>query len=228
MPYPVARPARMVVRTPMKGVVMSTTNAVPEHISTPVDVSAAAGPRTPTTGGVDPSQSRFARRSLAALRLATGAVFLWAFLDKAIGLGYATATERSWLSGGSPTNGFLGHVVVGPFQALFRSWAGAGWADLGFMLGLGAVGSAVVLGVGLRISAVAGGVLMLLMWAAEWPPARFDATGAATGSSNPLVDYHVVYALALIVIAATAAGRTWGLGRRWAALPVVQRLPWLR
>jgi thiosulfate dehydrogenase [quinone] large subunit len=204
---------------------MSTTDAVQDLFAPPTEPGTQ---HAVSPGGHAAAEGTAARRSLAVLRIATGAVFLWAFLDKAIGLGYATPTGRSWLSGGSPTRGFLGNVVVGPFQSLFRSWSGATWADIAFMVGLGAVGLAVVLGVGLRVSAVAGSVMMAFMWAAEWPPARFDSAGEATGSSNPFVDYHVIYALALIVLAATAAGRTWGLGSRWAALPVVQRLSWLR
>ena len=34
--------------------------------------------------------TRTAARALAVLRIATGFVFLWAFLDKTFGLGYAT------------------------------------------------------------------------------------------------------------------------------------------
>jgi thiosulfate dehydrogenase [quinone] large subunit len=47
-------------------------------------------------------------------------------------------------------------------------------------------------------------------------------------STNPLIDYHVIYAIALIVVAVTSAGNTWGLGRSWAALPFVQRRQWAR
>jgi hypothetical protein len=36
----------------------------------------------------------------------------------------------------------------------------------------------------------------------------------------------VIYAIALIVVAVTSAGNTWGLGRSWAALPFVQRRQW--
>jgi thiosulfate dehydrogenase [quinone] large subunit len=46
-------------------------------------------------------------------------------------------------------------------------------------------------------------------------------------STNPLVDYHIIYALALIALAVTFAGHTWGLGRRWAGLRFVQRNRWL-
>src|SRR5690606_34829688 len=137
----------------------------------------------------------------------------WAFLDKTFGLGYATPGERAWINGGEPTAGFLSGLEAGPFRETFQGWAGAGWADWLFMAGLLGIGVAVVLGIGLRISAVAGSLMMLLMWAAEWPPARFTVEGDPTMSSNPIVDYHIIYALVLIVCAATYAGRTFGLGR---------------
>src|SRR5690349_14676160 len=148
-----------------------------------------------------PTLTRTAGRLLAVLRIATGFVFLWAFLDKAFGLGYATTPERAWITGGSPTKGFLSSVDVGPFAGAFRSWAGAPWADWLFMLGLLGIGLAVLLGVGLRIAAVAGAVQVLLMWAAEWPLARFTEAGAPSTSTNPIIDYHIIYALVLIVLA---------------------------
>ncbi|MCP2197238.1 DoxX family membrane protein [Lentzea flava] len=166
--------------------------------------------------------------SLAVLRIATGLLFLWAFFDKAFGLGYATQEKNAWFSGGSPTKGFLGRVNVGPFQETFRDWAGAWWADTLFMVGLLAIGVALVLGIGLRVAAVTGSLMMLLMWAAEWPPAQHDSAGELTMSTNPLIEYHVIYALVLIVVAATASGATWGLATWWAGLPLVKSNPWLR
>jgi thiosulfate dehydrogenase [quinone] large subunit len=38
----------------------------------------------------------------------------------------------------------------------------------------------------------------------------------------------VIFALLLITLAVVSAGDTWGLGRRWAALPVVRDHAWLR
>lgn len=61
---------------------------------------------------------------LAGLRLLTGFVFLWAFLDKTFGFGYATGSGRGWIDGGSPTEGFLGGVAVGPMESTFHDWAG--------------------------------------------------------------------------------------------------------
>lgn len=169
-----------------------------------------------------------AARPLAILRIVTGLVFLWAFVDKAFGLGYSTASERAWFNGGSPTKGFLGHVAVGPLESTFHSWAGAAWADWLFMLGLLAIGVALVLGVGLRIAAVSTALMMLMMWAAEWPLAQHTSAGEPSGSTNPLIDYHVIYAIVAIVLAYAAAGDTWGLGRMWAKLPFVHANQWLR
>jgi thiosulfate dehydrogenase [quinone] large subunit len=202
---------------------MSTTNVAQDLFSSPAAKDGAAvSPPLPV------STHPLAARSLALLRIATGFVFLWAFLDKLIGLGYSTTGAKSWLSGGSPTTGFLGHADLGPFQSFFRGLAGSTLVDVAFMACMLGVGVAVIAGVGLRLSAIAGGAMMLMMWAAEWPLARFTSEGAPAGSSNPLIDYHIIYALALVVVAATAAGSTWGLGARWASLPVVRRFSWLR
>ena len=168
-----------------------------------------------------------AARFLAVFRVVLGFEFLWAFLDKTFGLGYATPAARAWINGGSPTKGFLSRVAVGPLEGTFHSIAGAAWADWLFMAGLLGIGIALIFGIGLRISAVSGTVMMLLMWAAEWPLAKLTSAGEPTMSTNPIVDYHIIYALALIALAVTFAGNVWGLGRRWAGLRFVQRNRWL-
>src|ERR1700712_1347800 len=143
-----------------------------------------------------------APRAVDILRIALSFIFLWPFLDKLFGLGYSTAGAKSWISGGSPTKGFLGHVETGPFQSAFRSIAGAGWADWLFMLGLLGIGAALLTGIALRLTAAAGAVLLLLMWAAEWPLARLNSAGDPTSSTNPILDDHLIFAICLIVIAA--------------------------
>ncbi|GGM96895.1 DoxX family membrane protein [Streptomyces fuscichromogenes] len=166
--------------------------------------------------------------TLASLRLLTGFVFLWAFLDKTFGFGYATPPGKGWIDGGSPAKGFLGSVAAGPMRSTFHSWAGDTWADWLFMLGLLGVGVALTAGVALRLAAVAGTAMMALMWLAEWPPAKHLADGSASMSSNPFVDYHLIYAVALIALAACSAGDALGLGHLWAKLPLVRRSRWLR
>ncbi|GAA5026354.1 DoxX family protein [Microbacterium fluvii] len=198
-----------------------TTHAVP----TGTTLTAGAAKAT-TAAKAIPLQdtivtSLTGRRWLAVTRLATGFIFLWAFLDKTFGLGFSTPVERAWVNGGAPAQGFLGsEAVTGPLQPWFASLA-TPLADWMFMAGMLGIGAAVMLGIGLRVSAVAGSVMMLLMYLAEWP----FAYGA--GSTNPLVDYHIIYALALVLVAVLAAGDTWGLGAWWKSLPVVQSMRWL-
>lgn len=167
-----------------------------------------------------------AARGLAVLRMAVGFIFLWAFLDKMFGLHYSTPTAKAWIRGGSTTGGFLKHVEVGPLQSLFRSMAGAQWADWLFMLGLLGIGVAIIAGVAVRAAAASGIVLVAFMWLATFPLAQFTSTGAATASTNPIVDEHVMDALVLLVLALTYAGTTLGLGRRWARIPFVSRHRW--
>jgi thiosulfate dehydrogenase (quinone) large subunit len=166
---------------------------------------------------VETTRRKATRYTLAALRLALGWVFLWAFIDKMFGLGMATPAKGAWIDGGSPTKGFLGNAVAGPFEGFYHSIAGAAWADWLFMTGLAAIGTALILGIGMRVAAVAGSALLVMMWTAVLPP-----------ENNPFMDDHLVYAGVLIVLALTAAGDTLGLGKLWSRLTIVKRLPWLK
>jgi uncharacterized membrane protein YphA (DoxX/SURF4 family) len=47
------------------------------------------------------------------LRLVLGFIFLWAFVDKVFGLGFATASSKAWIHGASPTAGFLMFFLTG-------------------------------------------------------------------------------------------------------------------
>lgn len=179
--------------------------------------SAAADSTTATTSVVGVREG-----AIAALRIGTGFVFLWAFLDKTFGLHYSTPSAKAWIHGGSPTKGFLANVGVGPWQSMFHAWAGKEWADWLFMLALLGIGLALVLGVGLRLAAIAGVALVTLMWFAVFPIAQHASDGTATGSVNPFVDEHVMDALALIAIAAFGTGSRLGLGAWWARLPIVR------
>lgn len=168
-----------------------------------------------------------AARALAVLRISTGFVFLWAFLDKTFGLGYSTPSAKAWIHGGSPTKGFLSSIDVGPFQSAYHTMAGTWWADWLFMLGMVAIGVALIAGFAMRIAAAAGVLIMAMMWFGEYPLAQHTSAGAPSASTNPLTDYHFIYAVVLVVLAACYAGYTWGIGRRWAKLPIVQRHRWL-
>ncbi|MFL6272156.1 MAG: hypothetical protein ACJ75A_18815 [Actinomycetes bacterium] len=158
-----------------------------------------------------------ATKFLAVFRVVLGFEFLWAFLDKTFGLGYATPAAKAWINGGSPTKGFLSRVAVGPLEGTFHTIAGAAWADWLFMAGLLGLGTALLLGVAMRLAAASGALLLVLMWTVVLPPAN-----------NPFMDDHLVYAMLLVILAAAGAGTTLGLATTWGRIPLVRRHGWLR
>lgn len=183
-----------------------------EPRSQPRHTTPVAETTTPVTRG-----NRFADYVWAVTRISLGWIFLWAFLDKAFGLGRATPAENAWIDGGSPTTGYLANAPTGPFQSLYNNLAGSIVADWVFMIGLLGIGVALILGIGMRIAAVAGALMMVLMWTAVLPP-----------ENNPFMDDHLIYALVLIGLAAINAGDVLGLGKQWAGTALVRRFPVLR
>ena len=171
-----------------------------------------------------------ARKALAALRLAYGLVFLWAFFDKLLALGYATgrdaetgAVDRfgdaAWINGGSPTKGFMDYGVAETnwFQGFFNALGGTPFADWLFMVGLLGIGAALTFGFGMRIAAATGALLYTMMWIASFPL-----------ENNPIVDDHVLGAISVVVLGLTLAGDTWGVGKAWASRQLVRQYPFLR
>jgi thiosulfate dehydrogenase [quinone] large subunit len=152
----------------------------------------------------------------AALRIGMGWLFLWSFLDKLFGLGFATKPEAGWLAGGSPTAGFLANATSGPLAGLYQSMAGNPVVDWLFMLGLAGLGVALILGIGVQIAGYAGALFVLLLWSSRLPPAN-----------NPIMDEHIIYAFVLVGLAMVRAGQRVGLGRWWYKL-VAKNLPWLQ
>ena len=173
------------------------------------------GSRVDQIDGRDTSQ--IAPYVWAITRISLGLIFLWAFLDKAFGLGRATPAENAWIDGGSPTAGFLSNAPTGPFEDVYKDLAVATWADWLFMLGLLAIGVALILGVGMWLAAIAGALLLVLMWTAVLPP-----------ENHPFLDDHLIYAMVLIGLAAIHAGDVWGLGKQWASTSLVGKYPILR
>jgi thiosulfate dehydrogenase [quinone] large subunit len=171
-----------------------------------------------------------AGRIWGLLRLATGWTFLWAFLDKAFGLGFATGRAESgaiqffgpdaWINGGSPTSGFLQFGVhsKGFFPDLYSGLAGATWVDWGYMLSMLLIGLALIFGIGTRLAAI-GGILWMAM---------FYTAGAIWPENNPFLDEHVVYAIVLGGIAYVGAGRYLGFGRWWESTTLVRKFPVLK
>ena len=110
-----------------------------------------------------------ARKVLAVARVVIGFTFLWAFVDKLFGFGFATPSSRAWINGGTPAQGFI-KGIEGPFHDVFQIFANP-VGDWLFMAGLLGIGVAMITGAGLRIAAAAGTLLMVFMFMAEWPAA---------------------------------------------------------
>ncbi|SDC24983.1 thiosulfate dehydrogenase [quinone] large subunit [Sanguibacter gelidistatuariae] len=193
---------------------MSTTREPHQNIP--------SGPSRPSSPSVaDPSPIRHQAHAQGALRyvgalirISLGWIFLWAFLDKLFGLGHDTASDAAWINGGHPTAGFLKGGTSGPLADFYQGLAGQAWVDWVFMIGLLGIGLALLLGIGMRLAAIAGAIMLVLMWSAVLPPAN-----------NPFMDDHLIYALVLVALALGNAGNTLGFGRQWQRTNLVQRWP---
>ncbi|MFB6182391.1 MAG: hypothetical protein ABEJ24_05875 [Candidatus Magasanikbacteria bacterium] len=148
-------------------------------------------------------------------RIAMGWIFFWSFLDKTFGL-MATAPSSAWLTGASPTTGFLENATRGPFADIFQSMAGSPLVDWLFMLGLLGIGTALILGIGVRIACWSGAVMSLLMWLAVLPP-----------DHNPILDYHVIYALVFALLLVSNSGKYLGFGKQWQDTTLVKKYDFL-
>ena len=154
-------------------------------------------------------------KTLSLLRITMGWMFFWAFIDKVWGLGFATAAGKGWLDGVSPTAGFLGHAVKGPFVGIFHAMAGNVLVDWLFMLGLLGVGLSLMLGIYVRIASYSGMAIVTLMYLSLLPPVQ-----------NPLIDDHVVFFfLFYLFTQVPTVGETYGLGKWWKKMDFVKQYP---
>jgi len=160
---------------------------------------------------------KFEKYIWATLRIGIGWIFLWAFLDKLLGLGFSTATEKSWILGNSPTYGFLKMASIGPFASFYQSIAGNPFVDGLFMAGLLLIGIALILGIGVRIAGISGALMLILMYTAGFMPPQ----------NNPFLDNHLIYAIIMIGLIASRSGNYFGLGKWWTETKLVESYPFL-
>ena len=84
---------------------------------------------------LEPIHTKGLQRVFGLLRVAMGWTFLWAFIDKMFGLGFATGRDAetgaivfggpdAWINGGSPTAGVLGFALKGPFKGFYETITG--------------------------------------------------------------------------------------------------------
>ena len=149
------------------------------------------------------------RTTLFLLRLSLGWLFLYAGISKIFNPAWSAA---GYLHGAKTFTGlyeWLAQPGILPVVNVLNEW--------GALL----LGVSLLLGIFVRLSTVLGAVLMLLYYI---PILEFPYVGEHAF----LVDEHIVYALALLVLGSLRAGRVWGLETWCSNLPICSRYPRLQ
>lgn len=130
--------------------------------------------------------------ALLILRLTLGWMMLYAGWVKIIS---GTFSAAGYLNNASTFSGFYkwlaSESLIGPVSFI-NEWA------------LLLLGVSLILGIGVRLSATLGAVLMLFYY---FPVLKFPYPNA----HSYIVDEHIIYAAGLLILAAFRAGRIWGL-----------------
>jgi len=119
--------------------------------------------------------------------------------------------------------GFLSHTKT--FHEIYAPFTGPSISPTITVLvkyGHLAIGLSLLIGLMVRVSAVAGIGLLMMYWTAhmDWP--------FIENPNNFIVDYHIVYSTVLIYLIVKHAGHVWGLDALAEKLPVVSQSSLLR
>lgn len=139
--------------------------------------------------------------SLFLLRVSLGWLLFYAGITKVLDPSWSSA---GYLKGAKTFSGlyqWLASPELISFTNFLNEW------------GLTLIGISLILGIGVRWSALAGAFLMILYY---FPVLEFPYVG----QHSYIVDEHIVYALSLLVLALSKAGRFWGLEGR---IPFLKR-----
>ena len=183
----------------------------------------------PEVERLEPVHTIGLKRVFALMRVALGFTFLWAFLDKALALGFSTGRDpvtgvvdyfgnAAWINGGSPTKGVFAYALnAGWFTGFYEGLGNVTmtaqgpvanpsvWIDVVYMVSMLLIGLGLITGVMTRLAAAGGLVWVAIFYTATaiWP------------EHNPVVDEHVLQALILVGLILANAGRYYGLGNIW-------------
>lgn len=153
--------------------------------------------------------SLFQKLSLLLLRLALGSLYFYAGITKVL--------DPSWSAAG-----YLKGAKT--FSALYQWFASPDILPLINFVnewGLTVLGLALILGIGVRVASLFGIAFMALYY---FPILNFPYP-------NPhslIVDEHIIYISALLVLASFRAGRFFGLENWCSRLPLCSKFPKLR
>ncbi len=147
--------------------------------------------------------------SLFLLRITAGWLFFYAGITKLINPEWSAA-------------GYLNTAKT--FPDLFHWFASPGILPIINFInewGLTLLGISLILGIAVRLSSILGIVLMILYYL---PILDFPYPN----THSYIVDEHIIYSAALLVLIAYRAGRAWGLEKWCLGLSICSRSPLLR
>lgn len=153
--------------------------------------------------------TQYQKLFLVLLRLSMGWLFFYAGITKVLNPAWS-ATE--YLNGATTFSGFyqwLASAQILPLTNFFNEW------------GLTLIGATLILGVFVRLSAVLGAIMVILYY---FPVLDFPNVGV----HSYLIDEHIIYAVALLLLGSFRAGRIWGLENWCSNLPICSKYPSLR
>jgi len=142
---------------------------------------------------------------LFLLRLAMGWLMFYAGITKVL--------DPEWTAAGY---GMSAKTFHGLYEFLVSS-GNIGWIDFINQWGLTLLGISLILGIGVRLSSILGAVLMMFYY---FPVLEFPYIG----THSYIVEEHIIYALVLILFAATRAGRYFGL-EEWFGKTFLKKFP---
>ncbi len=146
--------------------------------------------------------------TVVLLRVGLGWLFTYAGWSKVITFFTAAPdwTARGYLS-----------AVDGPFESFFAPMIGNVWIDYLNAYGLLLIGVTLLFGIFLRWASLWGITLMVLYWLADFPPEHAF-----------IIDDHLIYAFAFLVLATVDAGKTLGVDGYLESTKAVKKHPWLK
>ena len=143
------------------------------------------------------------------LRITLGWMYFWAGITKVVD---PTWSAAGFLKGAKTFSGmfaWFGSPNLLPLTNFINEW------------GLTLLGISLILGIGIRLSSKLGVLLMVLYYLPilDFPYPNTHAF---------LVDEHIIYIAALLVLGSIQTGRFWGIGGHIAALPLFVKYPKLQ
>lgn len=152
--------------------------------------------------------TQFQKISLLLLRLTMGWMFFYAGIIKVINPEWSAA---GYLKGAKNFVGFYEWLVspaMLPIVNFVNEW------------GLTLLGVSLILGISVRLSSILGAVLMILYYL----PLDLPYPNA----HSLIVDEHIIYAVALLLLGSFRAGRTWGLENWFSKTSICSKYPTVR